>query len=295
MPEKGKTFAGEVREETVAWSKDTYQLLKQAEQGKVKSYVQDIALAVLDCKETATSRETFIRLMNERGYGVDWQDSHKYITYTDLAREQAGEKACKSGITSWKNTTIWILERRVWSMSLREMHEQQKQSSPREQLQELNRQSRTELENSLLKEALAMSSENCEELMKQSNQEQFSRMKNLFSNVLIAREKIERFFMRSSLEKVIKNYNENFSNKRDNDFAQGLIKYLYENAIIGENDKFFLEKNFQYIRIINEKEKRLINVYFCEKPIIDFFQNAEYEKELQYYGINEKDFIKTDI
>lgn len=79
----------------MAWSKDTYQLLKQAEQGKVKSYVQDIALAVLDCKETATSRETFIRLMNERGYGVDWQDSHKYITYTDLAREQAGEKACK--------------------------------------------------------------------------------------------------------------------------------------------------------------------------------------------------------
>ncbi|MCI7246661.1 MAG: hypothetical protein MR481_01875, partial [Campylobacter sp.] len=47
----GKTFAGEVREETVAWSKDTYQLLKQAEQGKVKSYVQDIALAVLDCKD----------------------------------------------------------------------------------------------------------------------------------------------------------------------------------------------------------------------------------------------------
>ena len=80
VPEKGKTFAGEVREETVAWSKDTYQLLKQAEQGKVKSYVQDIALAVLDCKETATSRETFIRMMNERGYGVDWQDSHKYIT-----------------------------------------------------------------------------------------------------------------------------------------------------------------------------------------------------------------------
>ncbi|MCW1531429.1 hypothetical protein OLR79_06820 [Campylobacter jejuni] len=50
--------------------------------------------------------------------------------------------------------------------------------------------------------------------------------------------------MRSSLEKVIKNYNENFSNKRDNDFAQGLIKYLYENAIIGENDKFFFREKF---------------------------------------------------
>ena len=86
VSEKGKTFEGAEREETVAWKKETYQLLKQAEQGKVKSYVQDIALAVLDCKETATSRESFIRLMNERGYGVDWQDSHKYITYTDLAR-----------------------------------------------------------------------------------------------------------------------------------------------------------------------------------------------------------------
>ncbi len=64
VPEKGKTFAGEAREETVAWSKDTYQLLKQAEQGKVKSYVQDIALAVLDCKETAISRQTFIRQAN---------------------------------------------------------------------------------------------------------------------------------------------------------------------------------------------------------------------------------------
>ena len=95
VPEKGKTFEGEDREETVAWKKDTYQLLKQAEQGKVKSYVQEIALAVLDCKETADNREQFIEQMEERGYRVDWQDNHKYITFTDLAREAAGEKACK--------------------------------------------------------------------------------------------------------------------------------------------------------------------------------------------------------
>lgn len=93
--EKGKTFEGAEREETVAWKKETYQLLKQAEQGEVKSYVQDIALAVLDCKETATGREDFIQMMNERGYGVDWQDSHKYITFTDLARADRGEKQCK--------------------------------------------------------------------------------------------------------------------------------------------------------------------------------------------------------
>ena len=95
IPEKGKTFSGEEREETVAWKKDTYNILKQAEQGKVKSYVQDIALAVLDCKETATSRQDFIDRMEQRGYKTDWQDNHKYITWTDLARENAGEKACK--------------------------------------------------------------------------------------------------------------------------------------------------------------------------------------------------------
>ena len=95
VPEKGKTFSGEEREETVAWNKDTYNILKQAEQGKVKSYVQDIALAVLDCKETATSRQDFIDRMEQRGYKTDWQDNHKYITWTDLARENAGEKACK--------------------------------------------------------------------------------------------------------------------------------------------------------------------------------------------------------
>lgn len=95
VPEKGKTFSGKEREETVAWKKDTYNILKQAEQGKVKSYVQDIALAILDCKETATSRQDFIDRMEQRGYKTDWQNNRKYITWTDLARENAGEKACK--------------------------------------------------------------------------------------------------------------------------------------------------------------------------------------------------------
>jgi hypothetical protein len=95
VPEKGKTFSGEEREETVAWNKETYNLLKQAEKGEVKSYVQDTALAVMDCREIATSREDFIDQMKARGYGVDWQDSHKYITFTDLERQSQGEKQCK--------------------------------------------------------------------------------------------------------------------------------------------------------------------------------------------------------
>lgn len=95
ITEKGKTFDGHNREETVAFSKDTYQMLKKAEQGEVKSYVQDIALAILKCREQATSRADFVQHMNEQGYGVDWQDSHKYITFIDLNRQVKGEKQCK--------------------------------------------------------------------------------------------------------------------------------------------------------------------------------------------------------
>lgn len=95
ITEKGKTFDGQEREETAAFSKDTYQLLIKAEQGEVKSYVQDIALAILKCREQATSRADFMQHMNEQGYGVDWQDSHKYITFIDLNRQTKGEKQCK--------------------------------------------------------------------------------------------------------------------------------------------------------------------------------------------------------
>lgn len=95
ITEKGKTFDGHNREETAAFSKDTYQMLKKAEQGEVKSYVQDIALAILKCREQAISRADFVQHMNEQGYGVDWQDSHKYITFIDLNRQTKGEKQCK--------------------------------------------------------------------------------------------------------------------------------------------------------------------------------------------------------
>lgn len=93
--QKGKTFDGQEREETSAYTKEQYRFLKRAEKGEVKSYVQDIALAVMECREQATSQDMFIQLMLERGYKTDWKDNHKYITWTDLARENTGEKACK--------------------------------------------------------------------------------------------------------------------------------------------------------------------------------------------------------
>ena len=94
ITEKGKTFHGEYRKAITAYSEERYQILKKAEQGKVQSYVQDIAVAILECREQALNREDFVSLMSERGYAVKWEDNRKYITFTDLKRQEQGEKKC---------------------------------------------------------------------------------------------------------------------------------------------------------------------------------------------------------
>lgn len=78
---KGKTFDGEEREDTVSYNKETYRYLIKAEQGKVDSYVQTIALAVMDEKEKAISQEDFIDRLRQCGIGVDWSDNRKYIVF----------------------------------------------------------------------------------------------------------------------------------------------------------------------------------------------------------------------
>lgn len=95
ISEKGKTFKGEKRKETSAYTKEAYQQLKKAEAGELQSYIQDIALKVLQARETAQNKEDFIKSLEQVGIGVDWQDNHKYITFTDKDREAQGEKKCK--------------------------------------------------------------------------------------------------------------------------------------------------------------------------------------------------------
>ena len=81
VSEKGKTFEGAEREETVAWKKETYQLLKQAEQGKVKSYVQDIALAdkVVDAVKSGAIKKFVVMA------GCDGRSPARNY-YTDFAK-----------------------------------------------------------------------------------------------------------------------------------------------------------------------------------------------------------------
>lgn len=83
ITEKGKTFEGHARTDMTSWSKDKYNLLEKADQGKVKSYVHDTAIAVMDSKEKAVSRDDFILKMAEKGYQTEWTDRKKHITFTD--------------------------------------------------------------------------------------------------------------------------------------------------------------------------------------------------------------------
>ena len=56
------------REDIIAYDMNKYQFLKKAKEGKVKSYVQDTAVAVYDAMEKSKSKEEFISEMKKNGY-----------------------------------------------------------------------------------------------------------------------------------------------------------------------------------------------------------------------------------
>ena len=50
---------------------------------KGESWLADIAVAVLSAKQTAGSKEEFIKLLAEQNIKVTWEDTRKYITFTN--------------------------------------------------------------------------------------------------------------------------------------------------------------------------------------------------------------------
>ena len=94
-PGKYEDMNGEERTETVSNNKNTYQLLKRAESGEVKSYVQTCAISVLTQAARASSKEEFIQLMDQDGFETIGDDKKKHITFIDKERAAAGEQKCK--------------------------------------------------------------------------------------------------------------------------------------------------------------------------------------------------------
>lgn len=100
VPEKGKTVDGHERSSVVSNNQATYRLLQEAEDShetsaSVASYVREIGVAVVDALTTATSREMFIDALDQAGITTVWQDNRKHVTFTDRARQSAGEQKCK--------------------------------------------------------------------------------------------------------------------------------------------------------------------------------------------------------
>ncbi len=99
---KKKSFDGQERKGLVTDNMDKYQFLKKAQEGKVKSFVQDTAVAVFNSMEESLSKDDFIKSMEQKGYAVVWKDTHKYITFIN----QDGKKVRNSNLQKTYNMKV---------------------------------------------------------------------------------------------------------------------------------------------------------------------------------------------
>ena len=86
----------------ISYDTNKYQFLKKAKEGKVKSFVQDTAIAVFDSMQASTSKEEFIKSMESKSYSVDWQDNHKYVTFIN----SEGKKVRNSNLQKTYNLNV---------------------------------------------------------------------------------------------------------------------------------------------------------------------------------------------
>lgn len=82
VPEKGKDFYGNDLEmgHVRAWSKDKYHMLLH---NAKESYVAACALALLEAKANACSKDDFIQNMKQKGWHVIWKPTRKNITFVN--------------------------------------------------------------------------------------------------------------------------------------------------------------------------------------------------------------------
>lgn len=99
--ESGKKKTGR-KDDIISYDMNKYQFLKKAKEGKVKSYVQDTAVAVYDSMQQSKSKEEFISAMEKKGYSVVWKESRKYIVFTD----QSGKKVRNSNLQKTYNMDV---------------------------------------------------------------------------------------------------------------------------------------------------------------------------------------------
>ena len=99
----------------ISYDMSKYQFLKKAQEGKVKSYVQDCAVAVYDSMSESSSKDEFISAMNQRGYTVNWSDTHKYIVFTNGEGQKVRDRNLKKtyGIDVGKDELTTLFRERA--------------------------------------------------------------------------------------------------------------------------------------------------------------------------------------
>lgn len=80
VAEKGKHFDGSRMEEGegIAWNQKKYRAMINQ---KEPSYLVECFQAVMEAREKAVSRDTFIAAMERSGWNVHWSDRRKHITF----------------------------------------------------------------------------------------------------------------------------------------------------------------------------------------------------------------------
>lgn len=65
-----------------SFDQSKYKIIKKGYEGKGKSYILDAVKEIINAMQLSISRESFIKNMENKGYGVNWTDTRKHITFT---------------------------------------------------------------------------------------------------------------------------------------------------------------------------------------------------------------------
>lgn len=94
-PKKGFDMFGKKRTTVTANNAKTFRAIKKGETKQKESYILNCKEAFLRSLKMAKTKEQFIELMHAQGFAIEWNDSKKHVTFTDLKRKEDGERKCK--------------------------------------------------------------------------------------------------------------------------------------------------------------------------------------------------------
>ena len=84
VPEKSKE-QGKI----TSFNQGKYRIMEKHFQGTGKSYILETAIAYKKSKERSSTKEEFIKEMEDQGYDTKWKDTSKHITFTN---KESGKK-----------------------------------------------------------------------------------------------------------------------------------------------------------------------------------------------------------